>query len=127
MNLEADNLDASINQDEELVIEPSYVGYLRSEGYKIDGVNTVKVIQSESNPDKAYLLVEIETYAYPMDSDKLDLVADKMSLKCCSCWSYRSNSNDVSEEEVKPGGTCKHIERTFRTEKAKSDPNQEQL
>jgi len=128
MNLDAENLTAEVDQETQtLRIEPQYVEYLREHNYTIESLNEVHAVKSESDPESGYLVVSITTYEKPKDSPKLDAVADEMDLWVCSCWSYRTNSNDVSEGITKPGGSCKHVRAVSKTEKAKADEAQSEL
>lgn len=122
MDLNVDNLNTRINANSELVVEPSFIGFLRSEGYIIESVRNVRTVPSDSEKAKAYLVVEIETYTKPRDDPELDYAQDEMRLLVCSCWSYRENS-----ELNPPQGTCKHCSSEFKTEKAKNDEQQQSL
>jgi len=126
MKLENDNLIRRVNQDGEIVIEPSYVDYLRNQGYIIESVGDCRAIQSNSESNKSYLIVEFETYRYPRTHPRLDYAEHQQTVRACSCWAYRDNCNNVEDGEP-PGGTCKHIRRTYREEKAKQDDQQQRL
>lgn len=124
--LSADNLELDVTQDGRIVQEPSYIGYLRSEGYQIDGIKGSYTAPSESG-EGDHMIVEIQTYQYPRDSQQLDLAEHKTTIRVCDCWAWRQSSNDVSEPGVSPGGTCKHVEACFMSEKAANDENQAEL
>ena len=127
-SLEADNLETSVNDETgELVIEPQYVKFLRANDYTIESINEVHTVESESEPDKAYLVVNITTYDYPKDHPELDVVEHERDVWACSCWSYRQNSNDVSNGLVKPDGSCKHVNQVSKVKRAKNDNNQDTL
>lgn len=124
--LSAENLEVDTTQEGHVVIEPGYLGYIRSEGYQIDGIESAHTVPSESG-EGSHIVVEVRTYEYPRNSQKLDLTEHALYLKVCDCWSWRQSSNDVSEPGVKPGGTCKHVESAFMSEKAKADDKQQEL
>jgi DNA-binding transcriptional MerR regulator len=126
MNLEVDNLTQDVTQDGRIVLQPSYIAFLASQGYTIEEIKEAHSVPSESDNGKAYLVVKVATYRYPKDDSRLDLVEDKIELTCCSCWSYRQNSNDVRDGEL-PGGDCKHVRKAFREKRAKQDQQQEEL
>jgi hypothetical protein len=130
MKHDADNLTAELAQTEQgerIVVEPQYIEYLRSHGYSIKSLDRFDTAPSESEEDEGHVVVKITTYAYPDGHEKLDLVAHEIQIPVCDCWSYRQNSNDVSENDVQPGGSCKHTRDVFREEKAKKDEQQETL
>jgi DNA-binding transcriptional MerR regulator len=126
MKLEAENLKVSITNAQELIIEPQYVKFLRENGFTIDGIENLHAIPSESDKEQAYLVGQIQTYTKPKDHPELDVIEDQITIPCCSCWSYRQNSNDVTEGKS-PGGTCKHCKKAYRVAKAKQDDNQTEL
>ena len=121
-------LTADVTEDNEIVLEPSYVGYLRQNGYSIRSVEEAHSVPSGAS-DGAYIVMKIWTYEYPTHDDRLDLVADKCSLWTCSCKGFTyQKSADVSESPVKPteSGVCKHIEAVKR-KKASNHPDQTEL
>jgi len=124
--LAADNLEVSTTMDGRPVFEIQYITFLRENGFTIDGFNDPRVIQSESDESKAYLVGKLETYTKPKDHPDLDVIEDQCEIVVCSCWSYRSNSADVTESKA-PGGTCKHCEKAYMEERAKQDEKQTQL
>ena len=123
MNLEADNLNTEV-KDGRIGIEPGYVEYLRSHGYRIEDVRNVSVVKREDG--KPHLTLEIQTYEYPKGHEKLDVVEDKIWLWLCDCWNFRFNSADVSQPGVKPSecSKCVHIENSTKAERAKTDGSQ---
>lgn len=122
MNLEAENLTVRVNANQEIVVEPSFIGFLRNEGYNIDGIEELRSVPSQSEKGKAYLVMQVQTYTKPKDHPELDIIEDKLTIPVCSCWSYRQNSSIDP-----PQGDCKHIRNAYREEKAKSDENQTSL
>jgi len=124
--LAADNLEVSTTMDGRPVFEIQYITFLRENGFTIDGFNDPRVIQSESDESKAYLVGKVQTYTKPKDHPELDVIEDQCIIPVCSCWSFRSNSSDVTEAE-EPGGSCKHCREAFMEERAKSDEKQTQL
>jgi len=130
MKHNADNLTTELAQTEQgqrIVVEPEYVGYLRSHNYQIKSLDELHTVESESKDGGGYVVVKITTYEHPKGHEELDLVADEMQLNVCSCWAYRKDSNDVAEEGMQPGGSCKHTKSCFRTEKAENDPLQDTI
>ena len=121
--------DSRTTVDGQLVLEPEWVDYLRSQGYSVDAINEAHTVESTSR-DISHLVVNISTYDKPKDSPSLDVVADEVDLWVCSCedWQY-NQSADVSEDMVKPSdsGRCKHILSVDRVERAKNDENQAEL
>ena len=124
--LNADNLITETTEEERIVLEPQYIDYLREHNFTIDGIEEAHTVASSSS-DGSHLVLKITTYDYPKDSEKLDVVADKRSLYVCDCWAYRQNSNDVSKGLVKPDGECKHTRSLNKVQKAKNDPNQQEI
>lgn len=109
-DLNAENLETDTTVDGRIVIEPSYIKYIRENGYKVDDIKEVHTVESESGSG-AHLVVRIQTYEYPINHRKLDFVEHEMDLFVCDCWSYRNNSVDVIETEQAPDGTCKHCSK----------------
>jgi len=91
MIAEQDNIRKELTDSGELIFEPGYAAYLRSMGYKIRDITDIDTVQSESNPDKKYLVAKIETFNKQQDHPDLDYVADKVTLHTCSCWDWRRN------------------------------------
>jgi hypothetical protein len=130
------SLDTPENQTVEVVqsekggvitVEQEFIAYLRSNGYPINGVSTPKVVRSESDGEKDYFVCKVGTHKYPKDHPELDLVAHGVEIPVCTCWSWRSNSADLEEEQPTECGGCKHVQEVYREEKAKADDNQVQL
>jgi len=127
MNLNAENLNARTTINGEVLLEPSYLQYLRENGHPIDELQEVHTVPSESEKGKAHLVVKVETTELPTDHQEADVVADAMDLWACDCWSYRTSTNDVAEGEYPPEGSCKHVLQVSREERAKNDEQQETL
>ena len=128
MIAEQDNIRKELTDSGELIFEPGYAAYLRSMGYKIRDITDIDTVQSESNPDKKYLVAKIETFDKQQDHPDLDYVADKTEVAVCSCWNWRSeHSADLEEQSPSDCGRCKHLVRAFREERAKADENQDTL
>jgi len=130
MKHNADNLTVELAQTQEgerIVVEPQYIEYLRSQGYTIKSVDELHTIASESHDGVGYVVMQVRTYAYPKGHPELDLVAHEIQIPVCDCWSYRQNSNDVANEGVQPGGSCKHCRSIFREEQAREDDSETEL
>ena len=128
MNLNTDQIDIEATT-EGVIIEPTYLGYLRSQGYNIDEIKDVQTVGSESR-DVTHLVMKVETTDKPQGHPELDVVADKTELRVCSCENYQySQSVDVSKKTLAEGsiGSCKHLIAAYRTEQAKADPNQQAI
>ena len=122
MKLEAENLTVRVNANQEIVVEPSFIEFLRNEGYNIDGIEELRSVPSQSEKGKAYLVMQVQTYTKPKDHPELDIIEDKLTIPVCSCWSYRQNSSIEP-----PQGSCKHTRKAYREERAKEDENQSTL
>jgi len=128
--LSAENLRlGTTDDDDQIICEPSYAKYLRTQGYAIESVIEAHTVPSESSKGKAHLVLKVETYEFPHGDPRLDVVEHETELWMCDCWDYRSNSADVSEPNTKPTESkrCKHVRRVSREERAKQDPNQDTL
>jgi len=125
MQLDAENLNIRVNESEEVVVEPSYLEYLREHGFVIESVDDARTVASSSG-ETDHIIYEVTTYTRPRDHPELDYAADEITIRVCDCWSYRTNANDV-EETIRPGGSCKHITNEFMAEKAKNDKSQQTL
>ena len=128
MNLNTDQIDIEATTDG-ILVEPSYVGFLRSQGYNIDAVSDVQVVPSESR-DVAHVVMKVTTTDKPPGHPDSDIVADKTEIAVCSCENFQySQSVDVSMKTLAEGnlGRCKHIRACFKTERAKADDNQHTL
>lgn len=95
--------------------------YLRQNGYKID-VNGIRVVESDSDADKAYIAKRIETTAVPFED--ADVAADTFETVLCSCPACRFQSlPDLSSQSMASFSPCKHA-TAFREERAKQDKDQ---
>ena len=121
--LTADNLDT-----EPEGILPSYVDYLRANDYAIEGVHSPVVVQRPDS-DTGHLVVKVDTYHLPKGHPGLDVAAQRVTIACCDCWSYRQNSADVSKEVVSPAESeaCAHIRAAYKEYQAAADNAQETL
>ena len=128
MNLNTDQIDIEATPDG-ILIEPSYVEFLRSQGYNIDDVSDVRVVPSTSR-DVGHVVMRITTTDKPPGHPESDVVADKTEIAVCSCENFQfRQSVDVSEKTLAEGhlGTCKHITSAYREERAKADKSQNTL
>jgi hypothetical protein len=114
---------------EGVIFENEFLGFLRSNGYSVNGTHSTNVVPS-SNGDHAYLVQKIATMKLPSNHPDLDVVAHEYELICCTCddWRYRK-SPDVSEPQIHPPDSkvCKHAKSEFKTIRAKADESQETL
>jgi hypothetical protein len=127
--LNADNLKTWVNKDGEVIVEPSYVKYLRENGYNIEAIGALHSVPSKSS-DGAHIVQEIQTYQYPRNHPKLDVAQHSTEIWVCDCWDYRSNQSvDVAETPLAEGslGSCKHIRAVSKIANAKADDQQETL
>ncbi len=88
---------------------------------------TLKVVPSEST-SQAYIVAEISFLTKPMG--KADVVEDTVSgVPICSCDDFYYNQSAGLESDKDPTqmGRCKHCISAFRAEKAKNDPNQQEI
>jgi len=127
MIAEEDNLTREMMNDGKLVLEPGYAGYLRSQGHIIEDIHSVDVVASDSEPDKKYLVAKIDTYDLPMSHSDLDVAADGITLPVCTCWSWRSNSADLDEQQPSECRGCKHTRKAYREARAEADDSQATL
>ena len=105
-----------------------FQSYLRSMRYKIRDITDIDTVQSESDPDKKYLVAKIETFDKRQDHPDLDYVADKTTLHVCSCWDWRSNhSADLENQSPSECGDCKHLRQKYKPVRANADNAQETL
>jgi len=128
MKLNTNHVDIDATP-EGIVVEPSYVGFLRSQGYNIDDVSDVRIVPSSSR-DIAHVVMQIETTDKPPGHPESDIVADKTEIICCSCENFQYEQGvDVSKRPIAEGtmGRCKHIRQEFKTEKAMADKDQDTL
>ena len=128
MNLNTDQIDIEATPDG-VMMQPSYVGFLRSQGYNIDDVSDVHVVPSESR-DVAHVVMRVTTTDKPPGHPDSDIVADKTEIAVCSCENFSFEQGiDVSKKTLSEGnlGTCKHITSAYREERAKADKSQNTL
>jgi len=128
MKLDTDQIDIEATTDG-IMLEPSYVGFLRSQGYNIDGVSDVHVAPSESR-DVAHVVMRVTTTDKPTGHPESDVIADMTEIAVCSCENFQyRQSVDVSEKTLSEGtmGRCKHITACYREERAKADKSQNTL
>ena len=110
MELECENLDWGMGPGG-LCLTPEYVGFLRSQGYRVDGVRDVQVVES-SGGQRLYVVCEVFTYEYPESHPDLDVAAHRGLQGVCSCGDFTHRKGaDVSVEGVTPfeSGACKHL------------------
>lgn len=97
---------------------------LRTYGYKTD-VKAVRIVESESDADRAYVVKRVETTAVPFE--EADIAQDTFETVLCSCPACRFQSlPDLSQEPMAKYSPCKHAQ-VFREERAKADENQATL
>jgi len=116
-----------------IVCEPSYVSFLRSQGYAIEEVLETHTVHSNSE-DCSYVIHKIQTYAFPKGSALLDVANEDQQIEMyvCSCPGYRfhktvdvSNGPDVTPDQC---GECTHIKQVMPAHrKAMQDDNQDTL
>ena len=114
---------------EGVIIEPTYIGYLRSQGYNIDEIKDVQTVDSDSR-DVTHVVMKVVTTDKPQGHPELDVVADKTEIAVCSCENFQySQSVDVSKKTLAEGsmGSCKHLQQSYREQKARADPNQQAI
>ena len=112
---------------EGIIAEPQYLSYLRSQGYPIDSVQSVKIVESSSR-DIAHVVMQVQTLAKPPGHQDSDVVADKTKITVCSCEDFRYNKSvDVAEQTLADGslGACKHIRQSFKAIRAQTDDQQQ--
>ena len=129
MKLHTEHIRIDSQPDGQIIIEPDYLDFLRTEGYTIEEINEIHVEESNSR-DKAHLVLSVDTYEYPVNNPELDFEAHRTTLWVCSCEDYRYNrSVDVSKDGVKPteAGVCKHIKECNKVKKAQEDEQQTSL
>jgi hypothetical protein len=107
------------------VPELDATNWLSRNGYNVD-IQDTRIVQSESDPEKAYVVQKVETTKVPFE--RADCVADAISIILCSCDSCRYQSFDSVDVEQSLSGfeTCKHS-RVYREENARQDESQAQL
>jgi len=132
MNINVDNCNVELKDTSEgnaITVEPSFVGYLRSQGYPVNGVSDMQVIPSESDTDKAYVVCKVKTLLFPKGHPELDLVEHQIEIAVCSCWAFRSDSPEISEDTVTPAEvpTCKHLRSAYKEVDAREDDQQQTI
>ncbi len=116
MKLDTSHLDALPTLEAE--------NYLRQNGYKLE-VKGVRIVESDSDADKAYVAKRIETTAVPFK--EADIAADSFETVLCSCPACRFQSlPDLSTQNMASFSPCKHA-TVFREERAKQDDEQQTL
>jgi hypothetical protein len=99
--------------------------WLSRNGYNVD-IQDTRIVQSDSDPEKAYVVQKVETTKVPFE--RADCVADGVTLILCSCDGCRYHSFDSVDVEQSLSGysACKHS-RVYREENARQDESQAQL
>jgi len=127
-----ETLIETANRPDGIVLEPSYITYLRNHGYNIKEVLEKHTVPSSSGED-AYLIYKIQTYIFPKNSALLDVADESQQIEMwvCSCPQFRFRETvDVSEGiDVSPDqcGTCKHIHQVDKVARAENDEQQDTL
>ena len=126
--LNADNFESGVTDDGQIIAEPGYVGFLRSNGYTIESVEEIHTVASRSS-EGSHIVVKITTYDKPKNHPELDIATDDISMWVCDCWAWRNSSADVSESGVSPVdcGSCPHVETVDKTIRAQNDDSQDTL
>ena len=106
----------------ELGIETESMSWLNENGFPTDAVGGHSVV-SESG--KGYVVLAVETLQKPLDV--ADAVEDETTIHMCTCPHFRYRCIPEEITNVKEIGSCKHIRKCVRSEKAKADENQETL
>jgi len=134
LKMETKSGDTLINTEitnEGVILEPQYLGFMRSQGYSLRSIEERHTVES-SDGEHAHLVFKVGSYQYPKGSSLLD-VADpeqQVSTWVCSCADFRFNkSADVRDATVSPddSGVCKHIRQTSKVERARQDDSQATL
>jgi hypothetical protein len=129
MTPNTDQLRQEITEDGQIILEPEYIAFLRSNGYPINEVVEIREAKSESR-DMTHLIYTVKTTELPQDHPELDIVAHETEIKVCTCEDFRFNQSvDVGKRHLadESVGSCKHIRGEFRAEKAQEDENQMEL
>lgn len=125
--LTSEFVETGLTEDGQLVMEPGYINYLRSQGYLIDSVQEIHTADS-SRDDMAHLVVKIGTFEYPKDHPALDYAEHSVSLWVCDCEDFRyRQSVDLSEASPGECGACKHIKEVDKVQRALNDEDQSTL
>jgi len=123
MNPNPDTTEIDVTDDGEVIVEPGYLAYLRSHGYRIVDVDKVRFIASSSR-DITHICCIVTTHEYPWGHEKLDVAAHKVELPVCSCEDFQYNKSvDVSDTLLateKPTH-CKHLSNSYRELNAEDD------
>jgi len=120
------------NRPDGIVLEPSYVTHLRTQGYNIRNVKERHTVPSSSG-EHAYLLFKLETYQFPKNSALLDVAdeSQQIELWVCSCpqFTFRERAEISAGVEITPdqSGHCKHCEEVDKSLKAANDEQQDTL
>ena len=127
MKLEADNLEVDV-EDDTVAIEPGYVEFLRSQGYRITDFTEPHSVASESTEGKGYLVGKVHTHIYPWGDPRLDVAEHGCIIPVCSCWQFRQQSADVSDgQRPNQSGVCSHIKKAYKEYRAANDESQATL
>jgi len=129
MTLNTDQLRQELTEDGQIILEPEYVAFLRSNGYPVNEVVEIREAESESR-DMTHLIYTVKTTELPQDHPELDVVAHETEIKVCTCEDFRyDKSVDVSERHLADEsiGSCKHVRNEYRAEKAQADENQDTI
>jgi hypothetical protein len=127
-----ETLITTANRPDGVVLEPSYITYLRNQGYNIRDI-TARMSVPSSDGENAYLLYKIKTYVFPKQSSLLDIADESQQIEMwvCSCPQFRfretvdvSNGIDVTPDQC---GHCKHIRSVDKVARAENDDQQETL
>jgi len=121
----------STNTPEGVVLEPQYLGFLRSSGYQIEDIEERHTVAS-SDGEHAHLVYKVGTYPHPQDSPLLDVGDPEQQITTwvCSCPDFRfDKSADVRDATVSPddSGACKHVQETSKVQRAQNDDSQATL
>jgi hypothetical protein len=83
-------------------------------------------VPSESDPEKAYIVTEIDALKVPFKES--DVVEDSETYYICSCkhFKFRKWPDDEPDGELHVP-TCKHILNVSKEQRAKSDESQREL
>jgi len=119
------------NTQEGVILEPQYLGFLRSQGYVLQSVEKRHTVPS-SDGEHAHLVYKTGSYQYPKGSSLLDVADPEQQIKTwvCSCADFRFNkSADVRDATVSPddSGVCRHIKQVSKVVKAREDESQATL
>jgi len=107
--LTAENLESHITP-EGVLIDTTVMGYLRSNGYNIEDIHSLHVVERKES-DTGHLVVESTVATKQRDDPEYDAVADKTEVHLCDCWAFRSDFPDLRESVNDPTDIepCPHI------------------